>query len=144
MRPILFTLVLLAMSAIAKASDYQAGELWSYKTRPGDDESLVLIDRVETVPKLGTIYHISVLRVHLPNPKDESRRLVDLPHFPVSKQTLDLSVIELVGKRAPLDAYLPGYAEWKRAFDAGEAGVFTIAVSDIVGMIETAIARKKL
>jgi hypothetical protein len=41
--------------------------------------------------------------------------------------------------RAPNPVYREGYATWKRAFEAGNAGVFTISVAEIIGVIEKAM-----
>ena len=133
----------MAMANMASARDYVAGQLWSYKTRPGDESSTLLIDLVESVPKLGTIYHISVLRVQMPSLKDNSRGIMDLPHFPVSRETLDKSALELVGTREPFEPYRNGYAEWRKAFDEGHAGIFTLTVADIVGAVESIVIKNR-
>ena len=125
----------------ASAHDFQAGQVWAYKTRDGEAASTLLIDKVESDPKLGKIFHVSVSGVRVKNPKAASGLTTDLPHFPVSTQTLEQSCIRIVGHAEPNPAYLPGYAEWKRAFDQGQAGVFTIPVAEIVGGIESAISQ---
>ena len=48
------------MFGFAKASDYSEGQVWSYKTRAGEESSTVLINKVEQNDKLGKIYHISL------------------------------------------------------------------------------------
>jgi hypothetical protein len=68
-----------------------------------------------------------------------SIKLMDLPHCPVSSTTLDISLVAVVGKRAPYESYLQGYTEWKQAFDAGHAGVYTVAVGEIVATLEAAL-----
>jgi hypothetical protein len=133
----------IAVTSNAQARDFEAGQLWSYQTRPGDESSLVLINLVESVPKLGTVYHISVLKVHMPSWKDNSRPEIDLPHFPVLKETLEKSLIAHVGERAPLEAYRNGYDTWRTAFDAGRAGAFTVSVAEVVSMIEETIEKNR-
>jgi hypothetical protein len=129
-------LFLLLITVAANAANYEAGQVWSYHHRPDDDGSTVIIDRVESVPNLGTIYHVSVLQVHV---KDStgSIRLIDLPHCPVSSTTLDTSLVALIGKHAPYESYMQGYTEWRQAFDAGHAGVYTIPLSEIVATLES-------
>lgn len=143
MRHLLLTVVLLGVASQVTARDFAAGELWSYHTRPGEEESLVLIDFVETVPKLGDVYHISVLKVHLPSWKDSSRPETDLPHFPVLKETLEKSLVARVGNRAPLEAYRRGYDTWRSAFDAGKAGAFTISIAEIIDVVEQTISKNR-
>jgi hypothetical protein len=135
MRPYL-AFVLLLITVAADAANYKAGQVWSYHHRPGDDGSTVLIDRVESVPNLGTIYHVSVLQIHVKDPTG-SIRVVDLPHCPVSSTTLDISLVALIGKRAPYESYMQGYTEWRQAFDAGHAGVYTIPLSEIIATLES-------
>ena len=143
MRHLLTFAAVLVMTSNAHARDFEAGQLWSYQTRPGDEASLVLIDLVETVPKLGTVYHISVLQVHFASWKDNSRPETDLPHFPVLKEALEKSVVSNVGKRAPLDAYREGYETWRSAFDAGRAGAFSVSISEIVSIVEATIEKNR-
>jgi hypothetical protein len=125
-----------AMST-ASAENYAEGQVWSYKTRPGESGSTLLINKIDNDPKLGAIFHISVLGVSVKNHGAPSTR--ELPHLPVSKQTLEVSCIKLLGQSKPNPAYLDGYAQWKQAFDQGHAGVFTIPVSEIVGILESTI-----
>jgi hypothetical protein len=143
MRDLFAILAVMAMTSPVVARDFVAGQVWSYHTRPGEEASLVLVDLVEAVPKLGTVYHISVLRVHLPSWKDNSRPETDLPHFPVLKETLEKSLVAYVGQRSPLESYRNGYDAWRSAFDAGKAGAFNISVAEIVSVVEESIERNR-
>ncbi len=120
---------------------YAEGQLWTFRPRPGEDGATLLINRVESHPKLGAIFHISVFGVRLDNPVIPGAVITDLPHFPVSRETLDKSCLELQGMRAANPEYLPGYDTWREAFDAGEAGVFDIPVAEIVDVVAQAIAQ---
>jgi hypothetical protein len=123
----------------AQARDFSEGQVWSYKTRPGEENSTLLINKVDTDPRLGAIFHVSISDVSVRNPRAPSGVTSDLPHFPVSKQTLEQSCVKLLGERSPNADYREGYAEWRSAFDRGEAGVFSISVSEIIGGVERAI-----
>ena len=123
------------------ARDFAEQQVWSYKTRKGEEGSTILINKVENDAKLGQIFHISVAKVRVKNPRAPSGVSNELPHFPVSKQTLEASCTKLVGKSAPNPDYLEGYNEWKRAFDQGKAGVFTISVAEIVQIVEDTLNR---
>ena len=130
---------LLSILGLARAADYAEGQVWKYKTRPGEAASTLQISKMETDPKLGQIFHISVFQVRVKNPQAPTGATTELPHFPVSKQTLDASVTKFVGK-SPIKAdYQEGYAQWRQAFDAGKAGIFTIPVSEIVQTVESAL-----
>jgi hypothetical protein len=42
----------------AEDPKFKPGQVWSYKTRPGEERSTITILRVESSPKLGMIVHI--------------------------------------------------------------------------------------
>jgi hypothetical protein len=143
MRYISILAAVLVMTTNAQARDFRAGQLWSYHARPGDDASLILINLVESVPKLGAVYHISVLRVHLPSWEDNSRTEIDLPHFPVLREALEQSVIAHVGDRTPHDGYRDGYNTWRAAFDDGRAGAFSVPIAEVVSIVEAAVGKNR-
>ena len=120
------------------AESYEAGQLWHYHTRPGEEASRVLINLIEPHDKLGKMIHISVLDVNVKNPHTASGMTHELPHFPVSEETLQKSLTTLAGRRDILADYREGYEVWKEAFDAGKAGIFTISVAEIVDVVERA------
>ena len=121
---------------------YSVGQVWSYRTRPDESESKLYIVRVTESDKLGPIYNIFLDGLSLKNPHIEGDQDV-LPHAPVSAETLDASVTALVETRhSDLPDISEGYQTWKEAFDAGNAGVFTIPVSNIVQYIEDIVNGK--
>ena len=130
---------LLAFLGFARAADFSEGQVWSYKTRAGEEASTFLINKIEFHPKLGSIYHVSVSGVKIKNPRTPTGITSELPHFPVSKETLNKSITKLAGKSKINPEYQQGYQEWKSAFDKGDAGIFTIPVAEIVGVVEKAI-----
>jgi hypothetical protein len=120
----------------ASANDYAAGQVWTYHVNPGDEGSTLQINKVEQDPKLGAIFHISVFGLHIANPRVAGGILTALPHLPVSKTTLDKSVVSLSHAAARPVAYEEGYAHWRQEFDAGRADVYTISVAEIVALAQ--------
>lgn len=121
---------------------YAEGQVWTIRARAGEEGATLLINRIEQDPRLGAIYHISVFGVRLDNPRAPGGATTELPHFPVSRETLDKSCLELQGLREPNPEYLRGYGEWREVFDAGRAGVFDIPVAEIVDIVQSAIAKR--
>lgn len=80
------------------------------------------------------MYHVSVIGVRFAR----SDIAGVLPHLPVSRRTLDASVIRLTTtKRAlPTTAADEGIAEWRRA----RGGVFTISLAQIADVVEATVA----
>lgn len=139
--PFVFILAMFLLSIFSNASaqNFEEGQVWSYQARKGEEASRVLINKVETHAKLGKIFHISISGVKVKNQQAPGGITTDLSHFPVSQETLKKSVLKLEGKSKPSPAYQEAYHIWKNAFDKGEAGIFTIGVADIVGVVEKSI-----
>jgi hypothetical protein len=118
---------------------YAEGQVWEYRTRPGDEGSLLKIQRIEPYPNATAaegrrVYHISVIGARL----GPQRTPTDLQHFPVSQATLDVSVIRRSDSRASFPAADEGIAAWRQA----QGGVFTIPVAEIVDLVEQTIGQQ--
>lgn len=135
--------VLVAMISLVNlgaAPSFEEGQIWAYKTRAGEEDSTILINKIEDDPKLGHIYHISIFKVQLK--RSAVTFTNELPHLPVSQKTLELSVTKLAGRSDPNPMYLPGYRMWRQAFDAGHAGIYTSAIAEILDLTETMLQKQ--
>lgn len=120
---------------------YRVGQIWKFKPRPGEDGATLTVVRVESSKDLGVVVHVSVKGVHIKNPGAPGGFSDTLQHGPFSEDAIAKSVTTLVGETKTLPAYEEGYREWRKAFDAGKAGVFSITVAEVVGVMESAINR---
>ena len=112
------------------------GKLWEYKTRPGETGSTLTIVKVDRDPKLGDIFHISIVGVRI---KGLQGVLTELPHAPVARETLDKSVTKLSKANISFPDFRPGYAEWISV----KGGVFNVTVAEIVSFVEKAVSGAK-
>jgi len=128
-----------SFSTPSATPEFAVGQVWAYNTRPGEEQSTLVIDKVEDDTKLGRIYHISVSGIQIK--VGASAFAYELPHLPVSLRTLKMSCTTLVRQASPNPAYLPGYHLWKEAHDAGHAGVYTISVAEIVAVTERTLQK---
>lgn len=117
-------------------SKYKAGQVWSYKTRPSEDQSTLTIVKVETDPAFGTIVHISIQGCRIKNPKAPKGYTDVIPHMPFSEDAIDHSVVKLLRTNVPLPEFQRGYEEWRRA----KGGVFTTSVAEGIEFAERALS----
>jgi hypothetical protein len=135
MRAVFFAVMAILSSQPLAAHDYAAGQVWEYKTRPGDEGSLLKIQQIDNdlaLAKVRPVFHISIIGFHLANP----RMTPALPHAPVTKAVLDQSVTQLSSSDAIFPDALAAIAEWRHA----KGGVFAISVAEIVGLMDTSTA----
>lgn len=127
---LLAVMAIIGLAGFTEPDRYAAGQVWEYRTRPGDEGSLLKIQRIEAAPGDGgeRIYHISVIGFRLRNAEMEPR----LEHSPVSRETLDASVTTLGDPGAKFPNPDDGIARWK----ADNGGVFTITVAEIIDLID--------
>lgn len=134
-------LLICCLAPSAGAAEYAEGQIWSYLTRPGEEESRLYIARIDHDLPVSPIYHLYVVGLRIESPLGNGSIQDRLPHIPVDKSTLDDSVIDLVGIVPNPPDISEGYSIWREAFDAGEAGVFNIPVSEIVQIVEETLRR---
>ena len=139
---VVLQLLVLVWVGPALAADYQAGQIWSYQTRAGEEASRLYIVRVDRELSARPIFHIYLDGLNLKNALMADGVQKTLPYAPVGQESLDSSVVELLQADAPMPNIGEGYGLWRLAFGRGEAGVFTIPVKDVVQYIEDAFARQ--
>jgi hypothetical protein len=115
--------------------NYHVGERWNYKTRPGEEGSLLTVLKVESSPKLGVIVHISVDGLRIASPHAPNGVYETIEHMPFAEASIAESITTCAATGASVLAEDEGYEEWRRGFDAGEAGIFTIPVADAVSFM---------
>ncbi|MBB5735818.1 hypothetical protein FHT09_001558 [Xanthomonas arboricola] len=121
---------------------YAVGQLWRCRGRTASETPLLLINQIDVHPHGGQILHVRISDIQVRHAGLPDGIVDALPHIPVIAQTLERSAAEHVGTAAPNQDYLPGYAEWKAAFDAGNAGAFGIAVAEILQIVEGQLAKR--
>jgi hypothetical protein len=129
----------LASPAVAAEGPPKEGECWSYVTRPGEEASFLVIRKIETIPKLGEVVHVSVFGLKITNPAAPKGYIDQAGHLPIAGASLRGSLKRKVQKKIPEVDWKEGYQMWLEA----KGGVFTKPVSECVGFMEEAINRAK-
>jgi hypothetical protein len=117
-------------------SKYRVGQVWHYKTRSKEPDSFFTVVKVELHPRLGIIVHISVEGLKMTNPRSPDGLSEKITHMPFSEAAIEKSVTRLKKQTERLPKYESGYANWRSAFDAGRAGIYTITVVEAVEVAE--------
>ena len=105
-------------------SGYAEGQVWEYRTRRGEERSLVKIQRIERDAETSApVFHVSLSGL-------KWRHADVLAHAPVSQDALDLSVTRLCTADPQFPASDEGIAEWKRS----KGGVYSVSLAEIVEM----------
>jgi hypothetical protein len=120
---------------------YHVGEQWNYRTRPGEERSVLTVLKVESSPKLGVIVHVSLDGLRIESSHAPDGVLETIGHMPFAEHAIDDSVTTRVAAGIAVPAESEGYQEWRRAFDAGEAGIFTISVGEGVSFMAEALSQ---
>lgn len=125
---------------LSMLTKFSVGQVWKYKTRDHEKDSRIVVVRVDTDdPDYGTIVHIYITKLDIPNPNAPSGKTVYVGHMPYEEDALSQSVTELESETDTLPDYQAGYELWKAAFDDSDAGVFALPVSEAVDSVEQSI-----
>ena len=127
----------LTVDAQETEATYKPGQKWSYKTRPGEEDSYLIVLKVDKHPVLGDIIHIALRKLKMKNehlPEGSFSENVD--HMPFSQEALDNSDLKLLEEKTDLPDFAEGYQLWREAFEAKRAGVYSIKVAAAVNVME--------
>ena len=100
-------------------SMFQVGQVWRYKTHPGEEDSTLIILKIEP-SRFGNIVHINVNGLNISDPGIEGGMRDTIPHLPFSKNALETSVVELIDEGVDLPSFEWAYNTWR----SDEGGVF--------------------
>jgi hypothetical protein len=122
--------------AAAPTEAFVPGQVWTYRTREGEEGSLVHIGMVERVEGFGTVVHVMVSDVRVPRPGDADPAPEDVPHLALTDAALRESVLAKSEVPPRLDQFFVGYQSWKAEVASGAGGVLELPVADVLELIE--------
>lgn len=117
---------------------FQPGQVWTYRTRPGEEDSRVAIGRIDHVGR-SVVVHVSVMRLQIRSPGAEGGIQRRISHAPMEASALRASLRELTAEIADLEGFVDGYNQWRSAADSGHAGFFTIPLHELPSLYERAL-----
>jgi hypothetical protein len=116
-----------AQPQVVVDSIYKPGQVWSYKSRPGEGSSTITILRVESTPKLGVIVHVRIEGFQFqdcaggPGP-------TTMEHAPFAKPAIEKSVLRLLRTETKVPIFKDGYDDWLSHC----GGVYTVSVAEML------------
>ena len=119
----------------ATDSKFHVGDVWQYKTRPGEETSRLIIAKIDDSPDLGVVVHVAVDGLTWKDCED-NRVPESVPHMPFARRAVEESVTKRVGKAESLPNFRNGYEEWQQAYDKKHAGIYAISVAAAVSVAE--------
>ncbi|HKQ73215.1 MAG TPA: hypothetical protein VJ810_05765 [Blastocatellia bacterium] len=120
-------------------SIYRPGQVWGYRTRPCDEQSYLIVVRVDDALELINIVHICIEGVRVKDPLSEQWTVKTIGHMPIAEEALSASVTEMLGVTTQMPDFQEGYETWRTNFDNSQAGYFTTPVAVCVDMVAQAI-----
>ena len=109
--------------------ELDVGQVWKYETRKDEDDSRVIILKLERDDVLGTIVHVHVTEIRF-DPNSSASGAIG--HLPYQEAALVDSLVELDPTRTEFPDFEEGHRVWRAAFDREEAGAFTVPLRDAV------------
>lgn len=120
-------------------SKYKVGQKWSYNARAGEEKSYLIIVKIDNDPRLGRIIHIALGDLKIKNRRAPDGFSSNVDHMPFMESGLEKSGLKLLKDKVDLPDFKEGYGMWREAFDAGQAGAYSITVAEAVETIESAL-----
>jgi hypothetical protein len=111
--------------------NYAVGQVWTFPETEERPQLIATIGRIDTAADLGADPSNSAVLSISMTPSEDARKL-DWPavgHTPIAETAFnsDGSGELVMDGVTPNDGFDDGYQTWRTAFDAGNAGVFSVA-----------------
>jgi hypothetical protein len=108
---------------------FKPGQVWTYRTRPGETSSTLTILQVDHLDKVGIVIHVRVDGLLMHNPAGDLVPFIE--HMPFTRDAMLISVTRQVRRESSIPT-LEGYERWRS--DCG--GVYSISVADAVAVAD--------
>lgn len=126
----------------ADASALKVGQVWRYDAPSGDEDSRVIIGKLETLPVLGDAVHVMITNVRLTDPETGEAVTVTIQHVPMAVSALKASLTRRDGTVTPPAEFQSGYQAWREDFNDKKVGIFAVPIKDVLASIKTAMVHR--
>ncbi len=119
-----------------KISIFQVGQIWSYKTRPNEPDSRLVINKVELGDRLTVIVHVRIEGLKFKNDKLPNKPQDVFSSLPFGESALKLSAIKIVGQQSPKADFQSAYQAWRKNYESDRAGIWDKPVAQTLDLVE--------
>lgn len=126
----------IAASGPADRPVVSKGQVWSYQTRKGEEQSMATVLAVEPGPDGKNMVHLNIAGLSLVNAQGEQVGSI-IEHVPMAEDAFWASVVQPMGSAATTLG--EGYYLWKADFERNEAGIWDIPLAQVITLIEKSI-----
>lgn len=115
---------------------YKAGDVWLYQQRKGEENSTVIINKVDIGSDHLPIYHITIRDVKIANPENPIGFSDMVGHVAVSIEALEKSLTVKIASEEADNEYLEGYEYWYEECLEGRVSIVDCSITEILYDIE--------
>ncbi len=108
---------------------FKVGQVWHYKTRRGEEQSTLIILKIDNSPSVGLIVHVGIRGIQY-HSCIGGEAPDHIEHMPLSKKALEASVTDLVASGQPVPDFFEAYNEWRALYTDRKAGIYTSSVAE--------------
>jgi hypothetical protein len=126
----------------ALAESYEVGQIWSYRTRPQEPNSALMILRIDSSTDLGEVIFIRLYNLNFRSTNGTILVPVLSP-LPFTRAALDRSVLKLTRKTDMVEQSELAYTKWKQAHLEGKkVALYKRPVAQVLPDLEAVIVKK--
>ncbi|MBL4677030.1 MAG: hypothetical protein JKY70_12615 [Mucilaginibacter sp.] len=112
----------------------EKGQIWTYNNREGEDDSFIVIIKLDDSNSQNPVAHVSTENLSKPGSEEVDTTTWSIGHAPVQLGILAGALKTLKGYREI--EFNEGYTYWKEEYDKGKAGVWSIPINEMIDLIQ--------
>lgn len=115
---------------------FSPGQTWEYKTREGEEDSRVVIGKINTFDTTGPIVHVNLHGLKMEDLLPPCGDGEMIWHAPIELKKFSESVVRKIDDNGELYRFQEGYTDWLLSFQKGEIILFSSTLSELVDAVE--------
>jgi hypothetical protein len=124
-------------------SRYSPGGEYSFAGRSVDPGARFIVLHVDSHPKDGNIVHVAIHGIKIKNPQAPTGFAENVQHLPIAEAALEKSGPKLIRAGAPVPEFKEAYQLWRKPFDQGKAGIWTMPLAECLEAMEQSLNNRK-
>jgi len=117
--------------------DIEKGQVWEYQTRPGEEDSCLVIVDCEQIETGSLFVHIMIEGLKVKDNQTGEIKDWSISHTPIDGEMLIKSLKRIVSYRKI--EVNEGLLYWREEFKKGVAGVWSIDLAEVITLTENSI-----
>jgi hypothetical protein len=118
-------------------SEIEKGQVWEYRSRPGEESSSLTVIDVEDIGVGVRVIHVALDGLKRKSKQTGKIKEWFISHTPIDQNVLKPSLIKVISHKSCV--INEGLQYWREEYKKGEAGVWSVDITMVIDITEESL-----